>query len=417
MRLRALSSVVLIIAGVLCLTAAPAAIWGRNLILDTDRYVHTLKPVARDPRVQDAVIGKIDQQVTRHLDVGALLNQVLPSAAARLLRAPVQSGIETLVHTIDSRFVRSEAFQTVWVTINRTAHQQVNYLLTGQNKPSQALHVNANDQVVLNLAPVVEAVKQKLVDAGVPAAGSIPSVGATLEIADLHGFNRIRVAVRALDKAADWLPWIGLALVAGGIALARRRRRATVGSALGLVAGMLVTDIALLIGRSLSVNRIPADQLPRDTASFLFDTLVRFLRDGIRVVLLVGLLLAFGSWLAGSSRPAVSLRAHLMAVPRALAGQLDSGPVGAFVVRNIRVLQVAVLVPAVVILVLKDLPSVGTVVALAIMVALLLLALEVLRAGASGKPAFSPYRIGDRRKNRDLPEDEQPRKHRYRKAQ
>ena len=42
---RAFLSVLLIVLGVLCLTLSPVAIWGRNLILDTNRYVKvTLVP-------------------------------------------------------------------------------------------------------------------------------------------------------------------------------------------------------------------------------------------------------------------------------------------------------------------------------------------------------------------------------------
>jgi hypothetical protein len=42
---RSIGAEVALTLAVLCLVLAPPAVWGRNLVLDTDRYVQTLVPL------------------------------------------------------------------------------------------------------------------------------------------------------------------------------------------------------------------------------------------------------------------------------------------------------------------------------------------------------------------------------------
>jgi hypothetical protein len=99
---RALASVLLIVAGVLGLVLSPVAIWGRNFVLDTNRYVETMAPLASNsnPGVQDALVARVDGQVEAHMDIASYVDQVLPSRAAELLAAPVQRAVDAVVHTI-----------------------------------------------------------------------------------------------------------------------------------------------------------------------------------------------------------------------------------------------------------------------------------------------------------------------------
>ena len=46
--------------------------------------------------------------------------------------------------------------------------------------------------------------------------------------------------------------------------------------------------------------------LPADAAAVLYDTLVRFIRDGLRMLLVVGLIVAIGAFFTGPSVTAVA---------------------------------------------------------------------------------------------------------------
>jgi hypothetical protein len=379
---RSVAAIVLIVVGVLCLTAAPPAIWGRNLVLNTNRYVETLQPVAANPGVQNAVIRAVDKQVAAHLDVSSALGQVLPPRASQLLSGPLQSAAEGLVNTVTTRFVQSQAFQTLWVSINQITHEQISYLLTGKQPADASLRLTSQGEIVLDLGPIVQQIKDRLVSAGLTVAEHVPTVGTTIKIADAKGLVQAQRATRTLNTAANWLPWIGLVLIAGGLIAAHHRRRALISAALGLGLGMLVIGVGLLIGRNLYLGQVPPDQLPRDTAAYLFDTIVRFLRWGIRLVLLVALLIAFGAWVSSPNRAATALRHEVTALPRALGTKLDTGPVGRFVAAYASALRIGIVALMFVILLLIDGPSLGTVILLAVLAVVLLLVVEMLRAGA-----------------------------------
>ena len=98
-------------------------------------------------------------------------------------------------------------------------------------------------------------------------------------------------------------------LLAAGVFVARGRRRALIGVGLGVAASMVVLAIGLLIARSIYLNSVPASVLPTDAAAAAFDALVHFLRQGLRVVLAVGLVIAIGAFITGPSRAAVRTRA------------------------------------------------------------------------------------------------------------
>jgi LPXTG-motif cell wall-anchored protein len=380
--LRAFAAVLCIVLGVLSLVVSVPAIWGRNLLLNTDRYVDTLKPVASDPGVQDVIVTQVTKQVVAHVDISQLADQVLPTRAAQLLGGPLESAFQGFVRTVTTKFVESDAFDKLWVTVNQLAHNQIVYALTAEAPKNAATTVSDNGKVVLNLAPIVDQVKQKLVDAGLTVAKNIPTIGATIEIANVHGLQQARKATHLLDVVANWLPWVGLAFLAGGIALSRKRRRAVLVSVLCVAAGMVVVGLSVTIGRNIYLSNIPTDILPRGTASYLFDTLVRYLRWGLRLVGLLALLIAFGVWVSGPGHAATSFRRGVERGPEWLGSKLDAGPVGPFVVRYTNALRIGVVALMVLILFLIDRPSLGTVIVLAVILVLLLLVIEVLRAAA-----------------------------------
>jgi hypothetical protein len=378
---RATLAAILVVLGVLGLVLSPVAIWGRNLVLDTNHYVETVAPLAKNPGVQDAIVNQVDKQVQAHLDVEAYVKQVLPPRAASLLAAPVQSAVYGLVRTVTTRIVQSQAFYRIWVTVNRSAHRQIVRLLTGTTLAGQAIVIRSG-KVYLDLSQVVRRVKSALVTAGIGVASKLPVVGATIQIAQVHGLGTARSAVRALNTLADWLPWIGLALVALGSLAARRHRRAVIAAALGLAAGMIVLAIGVMLLRSGYVSGVPADIAPPATSQYVFDTVARYLRLGIRLVFVVALLIALGVWVSGPSARAVSLRRAVLKGARDLGVGLPTGPVTRFVAHYANILRIGIVAVGGLVLLLIT-PTAGSIILLAAIVVVLLLAVEVLRAPIS----------------------------------
>jgi hypothetical protein len=375
---RATLSAILIVLGVLGLVLSPVAIWGRNLVLDTNRYVETVAPLVHNPGVQDVIVNQVDKQVQSHLNVEPYVKQVLPPRAAALLAAPIQNAVYGLVHTLATKVVQSKAFYTLWVTINRVAHKQIVTLLTGRALPGQVVIIKSG-KIYLDLSQVVRRVKDALVHAGISVASKLPIVGATIQIAQVKGLESTQSGVRALNTLADWLPPIGLALVALGVLAARRHRRAIIAAALGLAAGMVVLAIGLMILRSGFVSGVPADVAPPATSRYVFDTVDRFLRLGLRLVFVIALLVALGVWVSGPSARAVSLRRGVLKSTRDLGLGLPEGRVTTFVARYTNVLRIGILAVACLVLLLIT-PTAGAIILLGAIVIVLLLAVEALRA-------------------------------------
>src|SRR3954465_1742597 len=66
--------------------ASAIAIWTRATVLNTDRYVDTMAPIARSSAVQKAVSDKLYTRITGSIDFGALARGVPPPR--RAARAP-----------------------------------------------------------------------------------------------------------------------------------------------------------------------------------------------------------------------------------------------------------------------------------------------------------------------------------------
>ncbi len=158
---RATLSAILIVLGVLSLVLSPVAIWGRNLVLNTNHYVETVAPLVKNPGVQEVIVNQVDKQVQANLDVAAYVKQVLPPRAANLLAAPVQSAVYGLVRTLTTKVVQSKAFYTLWVTINRVAHKQIVTLVTGRTLPGQVVVIRSG-KIYLDLSQVVGRVKNSV---------------------------------------------------------------------------------------------------------------------------------------------------------------------------------------------------------------------------------------------------------------
>ena len=387
-RWKSLAAAVLLVLGCVGVPASVLAIWTHNQVTQTDRFVATVSPVIEDPAVQSALTNRITTEVLTYVDVQQLANDAIDAIAAQGVRpelvdrlhdltGPLVSGVTNLVHGKVQQLVASPQFIAAWNRALQVAHEQANAVLSGE---SSAITIK-NGMVVLDLNPFIEAAKQQLVTSGFSAAAKIPEVHPTVDLAPASGLIRAQTAYQMLDAVASWLPWITLLLLAAGVYLARRRRRALLGVGLGVVAGMLVLAVALLVGRAMLVNAVPEQGVAAAAATY--DILVRFLRIALRTLAVLGLVIALGAYLVGPAAGAVQIRAALDRGIRALrparvAEALAAGPVGPWVHAHRQLLRLAALGLAVLVFILLDRPTGWDVLLVAIGLVLALAIIEFL---------------------------------------
>jgi hypothetical protein len=296
-RLRRGGKVALLVLGCGLAALSVVAIWLRVTLLDTDRYVETVAPIAARPSVQDAVADKLETAINSRIDFSALARDVLPERAD--VMAPViETGVQSFLSARITEFTRSQRFQDVWTEANRRAHTRLVALLEGGRSGRLVLD---QDTVYLDLSPAVDRVKTALQERGLTrvAAAIPPSVDGRVQLVQSEALVSAQSAVRLLKAVAIVLPVLSLLCLAGAVFLSRSRRRGLLQAAVGVALAMLLLVAALGVARSAYLDALGSGALPRQAAADIFDTLAVFLRDGLRIVLFAAVILALVSYLFG----------------------------------------------------------------------------------------------------------------------
>ncbi|MGY0017434.1 hypothetical protein [Streptomyces sp. cg35] len=392
-RTRSTFAVVLIVLAALLTPLSAVAVWADAQVRDTDRYVATMAPLASDPDVQDAVANRVTTAVMDRIDVQDLLTGVAPDDRPRLEKAlgaasgPINSGLTSFVHAAAQRFVTSPAFATVWKQANRTAHAAVDKALTGDGGGTVKVE---DGMVTLDLAPVVDKVKEALVDDGLTVAAKIPEVHTDITLMQSTGaLAKAKKGLRLLQLLSWVLPLLVVLLVVGGVLLATRRRRALVTAALAVAAGALVLGLALWLGRAFYLDALPP-AVDRAAAGSVYDALVRFLRTGVRVVAVLGVVVALAAWTGGPGRWASAVRGAWtggIGSVREATGAGTFGPVGPWVHRMRTWLNWTVAAVAAAVLLAWDYPTGAVVAWIAVCAVCALAVIEFLDAPALPDPA------------------------------
>jgi hypothetical protein len=390
-RWRSVVATLLIVIGCILAPISVVAVWTKNLVTDTDQYVATVQPLASDPAIQSAIADRITAEIFTHLDVAGITNQAVDALAERglpplvatqlhALSEPLSTGVEGFVRTEVGKVVASEAFANAWTTANRTAHQALVAALTGETREGITIE---NDTVSINLGPIIQEVKQRLVDRGFGLASRIPNVNPSFVLVQSDYIAKARGAFNLLNAIGNWLPVVALFFLAIGVYVAKGHRRALVGVGLGLAGGMLALGLGLALFRTIYLDALPLGVLTRDAAAVFYDTLVRFLRLGLRSVLVFGLVIALAGFLTGRSITAVRARAGLTKGIGWLRGGAEqagfrTGPVGAWVYMYKRVLWIAVIAIAALVLVFWDQPTGKVIIGITLGVLVALVIIEFL---------------------------------------
>jgi hypothetical protein len=309
---RRMGAVVLCALGCLLCVASLSARWLRGEVLDTNRYLKSVAPLADNPVIQEAIATQVARAVSEQL--GHQARDQVPSSVAGLLIGPMDQGVEKVSHQIVLSFVRSDGFRTIWVDMNRTMHQQVVAVL--EDRRGSLVAVDGRGVLTLELSPVVAAMAHQLATLGV-AEDRLPSLSAQMPVAKLNGIGGARLAAGWLAHAAFWLPLITLATLIGAVLTAVNRRRMLIVVGLSVSATMAVFWLILSVGRSLMVRGLSEPDLRR-AATAIVNQVTASLRAEMWTTSAVALAVAgLGIILLASRRrpPSAILAASPPAVP------------------------------------------------------------------------------------------------------
>ncbi|MFI6941918.1 hypothetical protein ACIBI4_21815 [Streptomyces sp. NPDC050418] len=394
---RSALATVLIVIGCLLAPLSVVAAWASGVIGDTDRYVSTVQPLASDPDVQDAVAARVTDVAMDHIDLGDLLTSAASDERPLLEKAlgrlgdSLEDSVRSFVNDKARDVVDSSAFETLWTEVNRKAHAAMNKALTGDGGGLVKLDDNT---VTVDLAPVVEQVKERLVDSGLTLAEKIPEVHTEFAVAKSEDITKARTGFRLLQLVGNWLPVLALLLIAGGVLLARNRRKAVVTAALCTAVAVGLLGIALTVFRPVYLDALPAG-VSQGAAGSVYDTLTRFLRTTVRMVIALGVVVALAAWLTGRGRRASLVRNLWFSGIGAVRSTADRaglklGPVGPWAAAHRRWIVWVLIAAAVLTYVLWSYPTGWVVVGLALALLFALAVVDFLAGPRDHPEATGP---------------------------
>jgi hypothetical protein len=294
---------VLFALGTLVLFVGSLAVWVKRQALDTDAWVETSANLLENDEVRGALSVYIVDQLYANADPQAVLEERLPDnlqglagPIAGALRQPAVEGVD--------RFLQRPRVQALWQDVNRVAHQE---LLAVLNDETRGNITTGGGTVTLNLRTLVVNIGTELgfgeeLDARLPEnAGQIV----------LLRSDQLEAAQNGV-KAIKWMSWlvilIALACYTGAVWLARGRRGMlrNVGAAL-LVVGILLLVIRRVVGNYI-VDALVSGESVRGAVDSTWLIGTSLLSEVAWALIVYGLVILLGTWLAGPSRYAVRAR-------------------------------------------------------------------------------------------------------------
>jgi hypothetical protein len=136
--------------------------------------------------------------------------------------------------------------------------------------------------------------------------------------------------------------------------------------------------------------------LPADAAAALFDTFVRFIRAGLRTILVVALVVAAGAFLTGPSISAVRVRGTFASglgwVRRSgeHAG-VRTGPVGTWTYTHRRGLRISAVALAALVFVFWGRPTAAVVIVIAVLLLIVLGLIELIGSRPPAEPVTAAH--------------------------
>jgi hypothetical protein len=378
-RTRRIVALVLVILTVVSFALVVPAAWGRRTVLDTDRYVATVAPLAADPAVQQSLAVRVTDAVFEALDIQPVIAEALPDRAS-FLAGPLTNAMRGFVEEQVAKVFASQAFQTFWVAANRFVHTQVLAVLDGRGETISIVE----GKVLLNLLPLVnlalgqvQALATDLVGRSVvlptvtvaelpedsiaaleSALGrDLPDRLGQIAVYDSNQLQALQEGVRMFERGVLLLALLLLVFLVGAIWVSPSRRRTILQLAVAAAVVLVVERrLAILLGNQVVTDVGGRDEYP--AVGVLVDTLLASLKRYTGWMLVILLVTILAALLSGPYPWARSLRSWVAGIGPALAGAVAGGdeapsPAAVYIAahRDLLMLAGAVLVGLIVLLV------------------------------------------------------------------
>ena len=376
-------STTLLVLGCIFAPLSIHGVWLHNTLLNTDQYVSTVGPLARNPDVQNALAIRASNALVNGTDLQPRLRSALPSGADFIIPI-ITNNLRSFTYNVALKVVQSDKFAQLWENLNRRVHTRLVDVLRGQGR-----FVNNQGQVTIDVHNVVDKVNAALEKVGVSGL-STSGRNEQLVLFRSSTLASAQSAVRVVDDLAIVLPILTVLVFAGAIVASTNRRRTILRGAIALAFVMLAFWVLWNVLRNPYSGALPPS-VNRPAARAVYDQLISFLLLALKTVFALGVVIALAAWLSGEGRIATRIRSTVRNLGARTPGQSAVPPgLAQFARQHRNPLRLAAIGVGLVILVLLSAPTPLSVLIIALIVLVLLGIVEVLARAGEAEPAEKP---------------------------
>ena len=298
---------VLVVLSALLVPISVLTVWAIRTVTNTDQFVATMAPLAREQVVTDYVAIRATDVLFEKVDVQGHLSSALPPKAS-FAAAPITSQVRGFVEDQFKTLLRSTWFQQAWDKANRRVHSSLVTFLEGNQLPAG----QKAQEIAIKLNPVLEKGIAQLHKRGITVFDPLQAklknaANLSVTVASKPQVKAVR-GVFHLAKTLGWVvPLVALVLIIGALAVAVDRRKTLLRLAVGVSIATVVVLGLVAYERNFFITHAAARASPEVTGA-VYDTLLHFLRDTLRLTVLVSVIVAVLMWLIGPARWPRALR-------------------------------------------------------------------------------------------------------------
>ena len=314
----------IVLASILAL-AGTLSTWVATTTLDTNTFVNTVAPLIKQDAVAKAtsdfavkklfetydITGKIKSGLS---ELNSAIKQVapknvnLPEIDLSFIAEPISSGLESFAKTAANKILKSQQFFKIWQDTLRLAHTAMVNIVEGKK---DAAITSQGNNVVLNLSPLLNQVKDKLVASGLGFLNNVkvPADFGQFVLFTSDQLGAVKGAVNLLRLVSWLLPLLAFILFVIAVVIALNRRTALMAAAIALAITMLIVLIVLKVANNQLLGQIKNAEILA-AGNVIWGSMLAGLYQAVRGLLALGIIVAIGAAVAGPYKWSTWLRGH-----------------------------------------------------------------------------------------------------------
>jgi hypothetical protein len=290
-------AIILAVLAIVAIAASVDAIWLKTTLQDEETFVSTFQELTKQEEIAAALSARIANDIVEATEAQAYVAENLPPEL-EFMAVPITSAMTEVLTRSALVLIQSDAVNSAWTATLRTTHIAVSAVLSDD---AGALATEAG-QIAVDLDEIAILVVERAAEAGLDLPDIETDFG-QIVIYESEELAAAQSVAQIIDRIGWLLPFIALLLIIGSVWAAPDRRWITAFLGFGTALGMLLSLVALRMGRNVTLDAIE-DEVTRVAGGTAWDLVLNRLVSGMWGILVLGLIVGFIAWAIGPSHRA-----------------------------------------------------------------------------------------------------------------